>query len=393
MGKNWMARAAVAALLAGAAFAAQPAAAEGVTIGQFTALTGASTVVGLDQKRGVEIAAKRINEGYAVPTMDGNRREIGPGLLGGPVTVVVEDSESRPAAAMDAVRKLVTVDNVPVVLGEYSSGRTLPTGQFTNENGIVQISTGANSPMLRDIGPFFFNMIGLVTKEGEPMVDLAQADIGAKSFATLVPNNPFGVGLEFAICETAEARGLACLSKIRYEENKSDYRAELRQLVAGEPDAVVFFAYGTESRLILRQAYELGLGAGEKWYGPEMSNWAIEVKDTPEVAEGIKGIVLAVGGDFYETEYAETYREMYGEEPLTGFGAFAYDAMMVAALAIDNAGSADADAIRQALPAAAAEYRGLTGDKSVDEYGMQVTEDYEIRIFKDGKLQPYTPGE
>ena len=67
---------------------------------------------------------------------------------------------------MKAVRKLVNVDKVAIVIGEYSSGKTMPTGQWTNENKVVHISIGANSPKLRDIGPYFFSTIRLASLQG-----------------------------------------------------------------------------------------------------------------------------------------------------------------------------------------------------------------------------------
>ena len=191
---------------------------------------------------------------------------------------------------MDAVRKLVNVDKVAIIIGEYSSGKTMPAGQWTNENKVVHISIGANSPKLCDIGPYFFSTIGLASLQGPQLVKLAKSEVGAKTLATLFPNNPYGVGVEIATCEAAPKLGLECIAKIRYEEAKTDYKPELRQLMAPNPDAVIWFAYGAEAALVLRQAYEMGIKAAEKWIGTEVSNWEPEVKDTPEIAEGLRGI-------------------------------------------------------------------------------------------------------
>ena len=370
---------------------ASPAGAEEVKLGMITPLTGASSVVGVDMQRGAELAIKRVQEGYAVPQKSGEPIKLGPGLLGGDVSLIVEDDESRPPAAMDAVRKLVNVDKVPVVIGEYSSGRTLPTGQFTNENRVLQISTGANSPTLRDIGPYFFSAIGLATAEGPELVKLAQKLTGAKKIATLFPNNPYGVGVEIATCDAAKTMGAECVAKVRYEEQKTDYRPELRQLTAPNPDAVIFFAYGADATLILRQAYEMKLDAANKWIGTEVSNWEADVKDTPEIAEGIRGIEHAVGGEFYDNEYVKPYTAAYGEAPLSAFGAFAYDGTILAALAINKAGSTDPDALRAAMIEVSKNYKALTGDMTLDNDGMRLTQEYGTFIFKDGKLQPFTP--
>lgn len=371
---------------------APPAAiAQEAKIGLFTPLTGASSVVGIDMQRGAQLAMERVNAGYEVPLKDGATRSIGPGLLGSDAQLLIEDSESRAAAAMDAVRKLVNVDGVQIVLGEYSSGRTLPTGQFTNENGVVHISIGANSPMLREIGPYFFNAIGLASLQGPRLVALAQGEMGATKIATLFPNNPYGVGVEIATCEAAPQMGAECVATVRYEEQKTDYRPELRQLTAPGPDAVVFFAYGADAALIMRQAFELGLDAAGTWIGTEVSNWEQDVAEIPQVAEGIRGIEHDVGGEFYASEYVGPYQERFGEAPLTAFGAFGYDAAMLAALAIDHAGSTEADAIRAALPEVSRTYRGLTGDLTLDEDGMRVNQDYGTFIYTDGALQTYTP--
>lgn len=367
------------------------AAADEAKIGLFTPLTGASAVVGLDMQRGAQLAVERVNAGYDVPLKGGKTRRIGPGLLGKPAKLIVEDDESRAAAAMDAVRKLVNVDKVAVVIGEYSSGRTMPTGQWTNENKVVHISIGANSPKLRDIGPYFFSTIGLASLQGPQLVKLAKSEVGAKRIATFFPNNPYGVGVEIATCEAAPKMGMECVSKVRYEEQKTDYRPELRQLTAPDPDAVIFFAYGAEAALVLRQAYEMGLKASEKWIGTEVSNWEHEVTKTPQIAEGIRGIEHSVGGAFYQEEYARAYEERFGEPPLTVFGAYGYDTAMLAALAVDKAGSTDSAAIRQALFDVSKTFRGFTGDTTVDKDGMQVSEDYGTFIYTKGALRPYKP--
>ncbi|RKX75188.1 MAG: amino acid ABC transporter substrate-binding protein, partial [Spirochaetes bacterium] len=60
---------------------------EAVKIGAIFPLTGASAHEGLDERRGVELAVKQIND-------DG-------GINGRPLRVIFEDSESRPEAGVD----------------------------------------------------------------------------------------------------------------------------------------------------------------------------------------------------------------------------------------------------------------------------------------------------
>ncbi len=361
-----------------------------IEIGMITSLTGTNANLGQDMERGAKLAQKRINNGYEIPLQDGGTMQIGPGVLDRKLELLVENTESRPQSAMDGVRKLVNVDEIPVVLGEFSSGITVPTGQFTNRNEVVHISVGATSPKLRDIGPYFFNAIGLDDLAGEAVAEFAMQDCEAKKFGSIVPNNPFGVGVEINTCKTVEKAGAECSSKVRYELKKSDYRAEVTSVVRGEPQAAFFTAYGTEARLILKQAYQLGAELKHGWYAPYMTMWTNEVEEMPEIAEGMKGTVVGVSGDFYQNEFAKPYEEAFGLKPTTAFGAYAYDAAMLTAMAMKRAESTDPKAIADALHQVSQDYQGVTGDKSFDEDGMQIEESYQRKIYKNGELKDYS---
>jgi len=376
-----------------ASLAALPAQAqEPIEIGNITSLTGTNAVQGTDIQRGIALAVQRINDGYEVPTVDGGSIELGPGLLDGrSVEVIAEDTESRPASAMDATRKLVNVDDVSVILGEYSSGVTLPTAQFSNENGVVQIGIGSTSPELAEVGPYYFNVIGTDVLMGEQLAEFAHEDSGVDEFTSITPNNPFGVGVERRACARLEELGGKCIQTSRYELEKSDYSPIIRATVRDEPKAGFFTAYGTEARLILRQMHEMGIDLERGWYADYPTMWAQEISEIAEVGEGIKGLRPGPPSDdeFLQEEYAAGYVELHGEEPTTAFGAYGYDAAMLVALAIEEAGSAEADAIREALPSVAEGYQGVTGDKAFDDIGMQVDETYRKVIYTNGELRPY----
>jgi branched-chain amino acid transport system substrate-binding protein len=99
--------------------------------------------------------------------------------------------------------------------------------------------------------------------------------------------------------------------------------------------------------------------------------------------------MVGVSGDFYEKTYAQPYERTFGLAPTTAFGAYAYDATMLACLAIDRAGSTDPDKVAEALYTVSKEYRGVTGDKTFDADGMQMKESYRRKIYTDGKLVDY----
>ena len=344
-----------------------------VTIGSIGPLTGTNAVQGLDMKRGEELALEEINAAG--------------GINGNPLKIIWEDTESSAKGGMDAVHKLVEINKVPLIIGAYSSGISLPTGQWTNSKKVVQIAEASTSPKLRETGPYFFNIIGLDEVMGTMLAEFA-LESGAETFASITVNNPFGIGVEIWTEKTVNKAGKKWLEAVRYDEKKTDYRAEIERLFAKKPEAVFFTAYGTESKLILKQAYEMGLKPSKGWYADYMTMWSNEV--IPESAEGIKGLVIGTTTGARLKEYQAAYQKKYGKDAKqTAFGAYAYDATWVAALALSMAGSTDTDKIAKALYSVSKIYNGVTGDKSFDKDGMQVTDYYSRNIYKGGKLVPY----
>jgi branched-chain amino acid transport system substrate-binding protein len=329
-----------------------------VVIGSISPLTGTNAVQGQDMKRGEELALAEINAAG--------------GVLGQPLKIIFEDTESSSKGGMDAVHKLVEINKVPLILGAYSSGVSLPTGQWTNSKKVIQISEASTSPKLRDVGPYFFNVMGLDEVMGTKLADFA-LESGATKFASITVNNPFGIGIEIWTKKTIDNAGKQWLEGVRYDEKKTDYRAEIERLFSKKPDAVFFTAYGTESKLILKQAYELGLKPPKGWYADYMTMWSNEV--IPDTAEGMLGLTVGSTTSMRFPEYQATYRKKYGPDAKqTAFGVYAYDATWVAALAINMAQSTDPDKIVKALHAAGKIYN--------------VTDYYQRKSYTGGKLVP-----
>jgi branched-chain amino acid transport system substrate-binding protein len=218
---------------------------EPVVIGSISPLTGTNAVQGYDMKNAEQLAMEEVNAAG--------------GVLGRPLKILFEDSESRPKGGIDAAHKLVEVNKVPAIVGAYSSGISLPTGEYTNAQKVVQVGVASTSPGLRKIGPYYFNSIGLDEVIGTELAKFAMEDSGAKRFASITVNNPFGIGIEIWSKAYVEQYGGEVVTLVRYDERKPDYRAEIERLFSKKPEAIFFTAYGTESKLILKQAYEMGL--------------------------------------------------------------------------------------------------------------------------------------
>ncbi|KWF12511.1 ABC transporter substrate-binding protein [Burkholderia pseudomultivorans] len=331
--------------------------AQTVSVGAVLPLTGASASVGDDQRRGIELAVAQVNAGN--------------GVLGRKLQVIVEDSGGVAATALGAARKLVSVNKVPVVLGEFSSGITIPVGEYVVRQGDVHINIGSSSPQIRKIGEGSFSVIGL----DDLSARFAATDVysqNLKDVAFIAPNNSYGQGVAAEFRKRFEALGGKVSSVVLYSEGQSTYRRELQQMSRSRPQAYVYSAYGQEAATINREAYELGLNK-TKWYGIYLT---MCTSDTAQQAaqgqEGLEVAAIGQGGKSYE----EAYRHKYNEAPKSSFGSYAYDGVMVAVAAINQAGSTDPAKIRAAMRALGS-YSGATGAIAFDAGGQRREQPYD----------------
>jgi branched-chain amino acid transport system substrate-binding protein len=342
-----------------------PALAGDIVLGAVLPLSGASATVGDDQRRGIELALDQINEKG--------------GVLGSKLRVIVEDSGGRTPSALDAAKKLVTVDKAPVVIGEYSSGITIPIGQYLVQEGRVHLNISSSSGRIRALGEGAFSLIGLDNvSAGFAAQDVI--DNKWKKAAIIVPNNAYGQGVVEQFKKAFSALGGDVASVVMYMEGQTTYRRELQQLERGGPDVYVYSAYGKEAATINREAFELGLSA-RPWYGIYLSMCTSDSE--ARFVQGQYGMdINAVGPD--GQAYEAAYRKKYGEPLRTSYGAYGYDAVMMSAAAIGKAGSLEPKGIAVALKQIGQDYHGATGDITFDVDRQRFKQPYLRLKIQDG---------
>jgi branched-chain amino acid transport system substrate-binding protein len=347
--------------------AANPALLDTITIGAVLPLTGSNATVGADQQRGIELAVAEINAGN--------------GVLGQKLAVAVEDSQGQTTSTIDAARKLVAVSTVPVVIGEYASGNTIPMQQFLEQSSVVGINVGSSSIELRGTGTMQFSAIGLDDKAGEFSAS-ALYDRGFRKVAILAPNNAYGSGIARSVADAFTGKGGQVVAGELYTEGQPNYRQELTRLANADPDVYVVTTYGRDGATINAAMFELDM-TSKPVFDIYMSQ---DVPDSDAKAvEGRTGMDVqsSVGGSEYETYYQQTY----GEGFMTSFSGFAYDAVFLAALAIEKAGAPDAGKVAAAIPDVAASHQGVTGPLAVGPDGQRLAQPYALGTVRDGRIE------
>jgi len=351
-------------------------AAETFKVGVLIPITGTQAVMSEDLITGFKLAQEEINAAG--------------GVLGKPVQLIIEDTETRPSPGMDAARKLVEVDRVNIISGGFSSGVALPIAKYCQQRGILAVLQPPTSPLFRDVGDMIFLTNVLDNYKGKVIADFAVEDSGKKNFALMFMNNAFGMALREETIKNLTAQGAKIITDVVYELNKVDYKAELQRLGAKKPEAIIATYYAKEGLVSAKQAYEMGILNVDQvpWYVPEMgTSFASAVKEIPKVVEGIKGLDPLAPGSLY----SEKFKKKMGRVPFTAYAAMNYDALILIAMAANFAQSTDPKAIRDNLRKVDDWYRGQStgGDKRFDDDGMQGFGQYAKVIIKAGKIVRY----
>jgi branched-chain amino acid transport system substrate-binding protein len=344
-----------------------------VRFGSLVMLTGFLATPGLDMQRGEEIAVEEINQAG--------------GVLGRKLELIYEDTETTSEKAVEGAHKLIDINKVKIIIGPYSSWAGLAVGEITNQRHILQVAVAPTSPQMRKVGPYFFNMSATDDVLAPKLARGAYKATGAKRWCSIIQNDPFGIGIEIYTCKTVEEFGGECVSKVRFEHGEKDFRPELQRLFAAKPEAIFFTSQGDDAKLLLKQAYELGLKPPKGFWADYMTMWSGDA--IPETAEGIRGWIA---GAEATPEYVNRYKEKFGESPLTVWGSYAYDAVWIVSMAVNYAQTTDPEVLKDVLPLIVKRYRGVTGDKTFDKDGMQADEDIRWMIYRGGKLVPYDIG-
>lgn len=331
---------------------------EDVKIGVLITYTGGLAQFGEAMANGAKLAAQEINK-------------VG-GINGKNVTLIIEDTGTDPAKAVEAAKKLIDVDKVQVIIGAVSSSETLSVANYSEKSKVVLISPSSTAPSVTNAGAYIFRVVGSDNLQGDAIAQLAMAKNFTKA-ATLVENNDYGIGLEKVFKEKFNGN---VVSSIHYEKGKADYRTELDNIKNAGPEVIIYVGYPAEASTILQQTKQLGLKT--KWIAAEgIADPGIF--QNPEVASQMEGMLLTKPSSPEQNpeyqNFLELYRAAYGKDPGI-YSDTEYDAVTLAVLAMKEAGN-DGEKIKNAMPKVSREYKAVTGDKSFDENG-DVPQDYTI---------------
>jgi branched-chain amino acid transport system substrate-binding protein len=330
-----------------------PAMADDIKIGFTGPITGPASFLGQQMKWGAETAVAEINAKG--------------GVLGRKVSFVMQDSGCRPADAVAGAEKLISQDQVDVLLGDICSGATtalMPVAEKAKKPLIVSVSTlpditakagiGGNIWVFRSV-PNDLMMGKVVAAEMTPY----------KSIAVLAEDTDYGrTGIKLL------KDGLRADSKIVSEDyvkpSETDFLPMMTKYRSLKPDAIAIYMLDQQGANVMKQYVQFGLTMPLVGRPPLVSPLVQDLLATgkfngswtvyPYFADYKSPANDAFAGPFKETYKQAPHYVAYG----------IHESILIAADAIGRAGTTAPEAVQAALTKT--NFTGILGPLTFDDH-------------------------
>ena len=313
-----------------------------------------------------------------------------------PVELVIEDNESKAESAVKANTKMITEDEVLVIVGPQSSKQAVPAGDVANNYETPMITPWSTNPDSTKDRPFVFRGCFLDPFQGPVLANFITEEFGFTKAAVLydvASDYPKGLAEFFKIAwEKIHGAG----SVVAYESfttKDADFSSQLSKISQSGAQVLFTPQYYNEVALIVQQAHELG------WTGPIVGSDSWGSAETVTLCgEDCYGLFFsthyaAAGAKGATKEFIDRYEKTYGYIP-DDVAALTWDSLRLVQQAIENSGKItgkikkDRKAVRDAL-AKIKNFKGITGDMTFTEEGDPSKCAVIVRISDKGEYEFY----
>ena len=203
-----------------------------LTVGDSVPLSGDLADFGPPGDKAAKLAVEEINNAISEAGVDHK------------LTLVTEDNETNPQAAVQAARKMIS-DGASCIAGAWASADSIPTFESaTSREGVLQISPASTSDEITGLD----DPDGLMNRtappdsfQGPTLADFLEQELGGAEGTVNVAarNDAYGTGLADTFSAAWQDKGGTIGEEVIYDPEQPSYDSEAGQIASGNPDAWV----------------------------------------------------------------------------------------------------------------------------------------------------------
>lgn len=316
------------------------------------------------------------------------------GVNGVPLNLILYDTGGDAKQATSFVRRLIEDDKVDFIIGPSSSGETMAVVPLAEEARIPLISMAAANVIIEPVKKWVFKTPHSYRQAIEKIFTDMKGR-GIQNVGLIAGSGGADQDCRNEANKAAPSYGIKIVADETHAPTDTDMTPQLTKIRgAAGLQAILGCNSGAPTVITTRNYKQLGItaplyfqhGAGSKQY----------IDQSGAACEGVRIPVPAalvadqLPQDDPQKEVAMAYSKLFTSatnEPPSSFGAYAYDALLIATAAIKRAGGTDKAKVRDEIERTR-NYVGATGIFNMtpeDHMGLDINS-FKMTVIKDGNF-------
>ncbi len=278
------------------------------------------------------------------------------GINGAEIKFIYYDSEGNPRKALTFAKRLIANDKVDVIVGPSTTGETLAIAKTIARAKIPLVSLAGASLVTSPLKEYIFATPPTDKMVCKKLFTYFQSQ-GFKRIAIISGTGGFGKAMRSQCLDLAKGYGLDVVVDVTYNPKDTDMSVQLNRIKnTSKVDAIINAGFGQSPTTVTKNYSELRIKAPLFQSHGVASNEFIKIAG--RAAEGVYVVgppllvVDKLSNDFptkaVSLKYKEDYERIYNE-PVSSFGAYAYDAFSLIKNALSITEKNDAQSIKNGL--------------------------------------------
>lgn len=360
-----------------------------IMIGSVHPLTGDLAGVGALMNDGAKMAVEDVNSDGGIKALDGRKLSLGEG-----------DSKGVADSGQSEAQRLIS-DGAVALVGTYQSDVTTNVSSVAERSRVpLVIDVAVDDSILEQGYKYTFriqpNATSMGTDGADDLVQMAKASgKPVKSVSYIHIEGSFGQSVFDAFKAEAEDQGVKVLKEVTYPAtNFTDATTQVREAASAHPDVIVSTGYYPDQLLVAQAVQALNPDI-DALYG--VANGAFDDGSFPADAGDAGEDVLSANYHYAATDdrvadIRKRFEAKYGK-PMETAAMLSYQAVMVVAQALQEAGSDDPEKVRNAIADIKVDDPLLAFDGPIqfDETGQNENATVIVMQVQNGKVEQVFP--
>lgn len=308
-------------------------------IGSYLQLTGGNSAYGNEANNAIKLAIEEINAAG--------------GLNGEEITYIPYDTQGLPEEAVKVVSKMLSNDNVDLIIGSVNSSEVLAAAGKVNDAGVLHFGLGTASSWMAKGWPYVFRATMNNDIAAPVTADMVKT-LGITTIGIFHGQDDAALQTSKTFADACKERGIEVVANESYDPGDTDFSAQIASILSKNPQSVYIAVIGETGPIIVKQLRQYG-------YSGIIFDKESFMFSQIEIAGEAASNYIAFANPYvtYATtedcdipivqEFMKKYRDEYGSEVKTDSAYRGWDTMMVIQEAAKRAGKNDTQALIDAI--------------------------------------------